>query len=290
MSISEIKELIRRITKHFDYDEYIINILTICYIAIVSIDSEVSDILEEVLSTKYILENDGSFIKMLKTHYPDIEINLDTYYEPTFDSEICNKDDFIIISIFQHNDMCETIEAFIHELKHAMNSIIKRYESGKCPVFRCGLCQVELSENKPKFYRYILMEEAFNSFLTKIYMRQVLKLRKVRTEDSGIRKILKSFKMEGYEYSYNKITTLLEPLFCDEELFKLFYNAALYKDYTALYRKLESIFNEDIDTIDMSIEDYFYNADDELKECIESSYPSRRLKIRIPDTIKTISN
>lgn len=285
MNIKQIKELIQKITKHFHYDDYIINILTICYIAIVSVDQDVSDILEEVLSTKYILENDGSFNRFLNKYYPDIDIFCDTYYEPSFNSENCNADDFIVLAIFEHFDICDIIEGFIHELKHAMNSIIKRYDKG---IFRCGLCEIT-NFNKERIFRYELIEEAFNSFLTKIYLKQILKLKKLKIEDPGIRRLLKDFKIENYVYSYDKITSLLEPLFCDSELFRLFYNAALYKDYEPLYTKLESIFCTDLDTIDMMVEDCYYGYNESIKDYIEPNYHSTRIRIRISDITKTIS-
>lgn len=286
MDILKIKQLIIKLTKHFNYDDLIINILTICYVAIVSIDHEVSDILEEVLSTKYILENDGSFTKMLRQYYPNLELNFDTYLEPSFNNEECLKDDFIIIYPENYINTCYMLEAFLHELKHAMNSIINRYKRGENAHFRCGISYITIKDDY-KYFRYVLLEESFNSFITKIYLNQILKLKKIQLNDKEIIKLLRKFHLNNYEYSYNSVTKLLEPLFCDPTIFTLFYNASLYKDYKPLINKLESIFKKDLATINSLLEDCYY--DDKQINCLTNpKYQKRKLAIKFPDIEKMI--
>ena len=53
--IAEIKTTIKEITKHFNYDEEVINILTIVYLSMIMLDDEIEDLLMEVLSKTYIL-------------------------------------------------------------------------------------------------------------------------------------------------------------------------------------------------------------------------------------------
>ena len=95
--LTKIKLHVINLTQHFNYDEATINILTLCYFAIVSFDEDTKDILEMVLSSKYILINDGSYDKILKKYYPDINCDSDYYKEPSFDNNRSYNDDFIII-------------------------------------------------------------------------------------------------------------------------------------------------------------------------------------------------
>lgn len=238
---------VRSITKHFNYSEDVINILVICYIAIVSFDSDVSDILEEVLATKYILVGPEEFYDVLKQYYPRLDIFADTYVEPSFDEENIYNDDFILIRKFnimnknkslfyyENRPVCKILESFLHEIKHAMNSVINRYKNG---TFYCGICMI----NEKGERRFELLEEAFNSFLTYLYLQQVNKLKQYHIQDEGIKAILELFSLEGYTYSYLNITNLLVPYFFDRELFSLFYNAVLYKDFPPLFSALSKIF------------------------------------------------
>lgn len=282
--IKLLKERVKSLTSHFNYDEEVINILTICYIAITSIDKDIEDILEEVLSTKYILLNDGSFNYLLKEYYPNIDPYSDTYQEPSFDNKKCYKDDFIILNVENFNSVCDIFDAFLHEIKHAMNSIIKRYKQveNNNAIFYCGLCSIDYYYQERRF---LFLEEAFNSFMTRIYLRQIEKLKKIKIEDRGISKILKRFSLREYEYSYYNITHLLEPLFCDKEFFNLFYNAALYKEYEPLYQKIKIVFGEDIDYFYSLIEDYYYDKDPEIETYLEP-FRSRRLNIQFPSIKK----
>lgn len=249
MSINEeinaVKLRIKSITKHFYYSEEVIDILAICYIAIVSFDNDVMDILEEVLATKCILINGEGFETVFENYYFDFNPFLDRYVEPTFDEKSICDDDFIVIRKFNilgmgeewsyydvNRPICGILESFLHEIKHAMNSIIKRYNNG---LFYCVLCVIDVYDGRD----YELLEEAFNSFLVYLYLQQVEKLLNYDIEDMGIKTILERFSLGAYRYSYYKVTRLLAPLFSEKELFRLFYNAVLFKDYNPLFLALK---------------------------------------------------
>ncbi|MDE5539302.1 MAG: hypothetical protein K2J20_02305 [Bacilli bacterium] len=65
--IKEIKQRIKDITSHFPYSDYEISLLTVCYIAIASIDNDIVDLLDEVLATTFILFNNGKFTELLRS-------------------------------------------------------------------------------------------------------------------------------------------------------------------------------------------------------------------------------
>lgn len=249
MSVNEkieaVKLRIKNITENFHYSEDVINILTICYMAIVSFDNDVMDILEEVLATKCILINGEGFEDVFEEYYKDFNPFLDRYVEPTFDEESICDDDFMVIRKFNilgkgeewsyydlNRPICRILESFLHEIKHAMNSIIKRYNQG---LFYCGLCVIDCYGGRD----YELLEEAFNSFLVYLYLQQVKKLLDYDIEDKDIRIILERFSLGAYRYSYYNATNLLAPLFSEKELFRLFYNAVLFKDYDPLFLTLK---------------------------------------------------
>lgn len=251
--LTKIKSRVTSLTSHFNYDEDTLNILTLCYFAIASFDEEIQDILEMVLCSKYILVNDGSYDKMLKKHYPDVNCNTDNYIEPSFDNNERYNDDFIAICDWRphsqkiKDNYCirDVIDSFLHEIKHAMNSIIKSFDkNGNRAVFHCGL-YTRVNRIPGDLGEFLLLDESFNSFLIKLYLEQIERIKNCDIEDKGIRKILYSFSLASYEYSYAKTTELLEPIFSDAEMFKLFYNATLFKDFKPLFDKLEEIYQED---------------------------------------------
>ena len=68
MDINEkIEEVIKRtkeLTKHFLYTDKEIYILALCYIAIASIDNDITDLLDEVFSKVYIFFNNKKRINL----------------------------------------------------------------------------------------------------------------------------------------------------------------------------------------------------------------------------------
>ena len=264
--LTKIKLHVINLTQHFNYDEDTINILTLCYFAIVSFDEDTKDILEMVLSSKYILINDGSYDKILKKYYPDINCDSDYYKEPSFDNNRSYNDDFIIICDWRPHSrkrkinyhIRDVIDSFLHEIKHGMNSIIKSFgKNGNHAVFHCGI--YTMVRNIPgDLGEYLLLEESFNSFLVKLYLKQIERILNCDIEDEGISNILRNFSLYSYKYSYAKTTTLLEPIFSNEEMFKLFYNATLYKDFTPLFTRLEEIYQDDpYYSFDVLLFDYY---------------------------------
>ncbi len=61
-----------------------------------------------------------------------------------------------------------------------------------------------------------------------------------------------------YNYLYEKITNLCEPLFNNPELFHLFYNATLYKDFDPLIASLKKVFPESFNYIFNTLLNNYY--------------------------------
>lgn len=257
--IREVKTRIIELTKHFPYTEFEINMLTISYIAIASIDNDITDILDMTLAKCYVLFNDGRFNKLLHQYYEDYRLSFDIYQEPTFTNKEVSQNDFIVISSFPIRSTFDIIEALLHELKHALSSIVNSFMvQGDNASFYCGIC--EFTQNQV-YYHYL--EEAFNSFMTRLYLDQVSRLSELEIEDKGIKTILDKFKVTKppfYEYLYERTTELFLPLFNDKDLFSLFYNASLYKDFAPLFSVLSKMFKGDLNYIfDELLGDYFNN-------------------------------
>lgn len=272
--IDDIKKLVTKLTKPFNYDEDTINILTLCYFAFLTFDPDISDIIEEVLSTKYILINDGRFDDMLKKHYPKIDLESDTYRSPSFNRNKVYKNDFIIITEWRDEKgnsflpVWLVLDKFLHELKHAINSIINSYDNSQNGGFYCGLAQIDFEGDY--YYRYL--EEAFNSYITYLYLCLIEMLKTKSITDLKIQELVDSLNLDEYEYSYGNITKLLEPLFFNKEIFRLFYNATLYKDNIPLIKTLEKIFGPNLyKSLDIGLGEFYRRENDKLSHSINSS-------------------
>ena len=66
LKIAEIKETVRKITKHFSYTEEEINMLSIAYISMILLDDEIEDLLMETLNQTYILFTNDTVLKMVE--------------------------------------------------------------------------------------------------------------------------------------------------------------------------------------------------------------------------------
>ncbi|MCM1053820.1 MAG: hypothetical protein NC483_07605 [Ruminococcus sp.] len=258
--LKSIRLRIEKLTAPFKYGNGILDILTICYYAITTFDSEVEDILEEVLSTRYILINEGQYDSMLEKYYPLVSRDHSTYVPPSFDDKRIYNNDFIVIK-WDFNDFVEVFDDFLHELKHAMNSIIHAYDNDRgYGVFYCGLSE---TDNGTTIYK--MLEETFNSYLVKRYLEIIYELSKEDLEEkSYIKEMLKDFNLKGYSYGYNQSTRLLEPLFKNNEYFPLFYNATLYKDYRILFDKLDILFGDPFYVLDILLTRYYYNVSNDI--------------------------
>jgi len=242
MNFKEARKRVINLTKHFGYSEFQINLLTISYAAIVNFDSEVEDIIEYVLATKYILFASADTIKRLAECYPDVN-NGDIYELPSFDSNRRYEDDFIVIRTKLNRSLRDYLDIVIHELKHTMNTIVNSYDKSEDNAYlNCGLAYVDLKNR----YYFKYLEEAFNSYMTYLYLKVIEHQMKHDKSCKEISSILDCFNMTLYQYAYAKVAEILEPMFKDKELFRLFYNAALYKDYDSLYDVLELKFGRSV--------------------------------------------
>lgn len=233
--LKEASDIVKKLTKHFSYTDFQINLITICYTVMVNFDNDIQDIIEYVLATKYILFANANIRKELEKYFPDLK-NGDVYELPSFDDKRRYEDDFVVINEKAGSLLVNVLDALIHELKHEMNTVINSYDRTSDNAYiNCGLSSVDLEGNY--YFRYL--EEAFNYYMVYIYLKEVERLKKNDKSSKVITDILNYFSLTLYQYPNLKITKLLEPLFQDKELFRLFYNAALYKDYEALYEALE---------------------------------------------------
>lgn len=298
LKIKEVKERLSELTKHFPYTEEQINIFTICYIAMAAIDNDITDLLDEVFSREYILFNNGSFDKVLKSikapyKKPGFHLN------PDFDlGDINNVCEFIGINLRKTRIFSKTVltllfEYIMHEVKHAINVIVNNFESDAKNSYCYAGILFYMYDGKNYYRGNLMLDEAFNSFITKIYLQVISNLAKKPITDVGIKALLDSFSLDDdYLYAY-EVTEIWKNLFCDEDIFREFYNAALYHDYLALNELLAKIFKSDIDGKNIPFDDLLDYLD-ELSENYEDSlsknikdyfekasqgYPVRSLKI-----------
>lgn len=296
--IKEVKERLTQLTKNFPYTEEQINIFTICYIAMASIDNDITDLLDEVFSRVYILFNNGNFDKLLTSlGYP---LDCGGFHKvPDFDLESKDTYEFININIskciiFSYPEMVLLFEYITHELKHSINSIVNGFMKGDKESFSFGGLAVEKFNGEFYLKEFAMLDEAFNSFITKIYLEQIANLKEMDIEDTGIRIILDSFNLDAdYLYAY-ECTEIWESLFKDKDIFRLFYNATLYHDYQPLIKALEAIFtnipeelteeNEfiltSLDDISNRYEERPINNISNYFERKSECYPKRKLKIK----------
>lgn len=159
-----------------------------------------------------------------------------------------------------------------------MNCVINSYERihGK-GILYCGLA--ELEDNK---VYYKILEEAFNSFLVKIYLMVIDALTKEEIEDEELKEILALFDFKGYKCSYSRITHLFNPIFSNQEFFWLFYNAALYKDYDELFEKLESLLGDDqFYLLDRLLNEYYEEKNNRILQYFQGLKLKRNLNLNI---------
>jgi len=250
VKIKEVKERVKDLTSHFPYSEEDINYLTLAYMAFNMLDESMSDLIDEVLTKVYCLFTDMKLEDAYERFIDNSEAEtckfkdtcaiFDGYY---YDDGILSNISYIIISSkpfgFSISTM-EIIDSLIHELKHAINEVIIK-ESGKGIYSGLGF----ITTNNKLKYEYF--DEAFNSFLTKIYLDNINYLKKENIEDEGIKKLLDSFSMpKVYDYSYDYLVKPSLLLFKSRKLFWALYNMALYKNNTEFRKGIEEIFGKNI--------------------------------------------
>ena len=239
MDINEkIKEVIKRtkeLTKHFLYTDKEIYILALCYIAIASIDNDITDLLDEVFSKVYIFFNNKKANKFIK----EIEGKAVLSYcgvHIKYEDDGC---EYIIINTFQIPKnkyyIANILSTTIHEIKHAMNCIINTHITKPTGEYvYSGL------NGRPTGSS--VLDEAFNYYLTRIYLIQLFNLKEENEiTHPEIKVILDSFYTNNRELFDYRPAYLLKKLFLDEKFFILLYNAALYRDLDSFYNELARI-------------------------------------------------
>jgi len=257
--IKEVKERITLLTKHFPYTEEQINIFTICYIAMASIDNDITDLLDEVFSRVYILFNNGEFDDILT----ELQAPLDApgfHHNPDFDLNDIYNYEFIAIDLRKIRISSKIVfsllfEYIIHEVKHAINVIVSNFESNGRKSYCYAGILFYMYDGKDYYEGNLMLDEAFNSFITNIYLQIISNLAKKPITDVGIKTLLDSFNLDDdYLYAY-EVTDIWESLFCDQDFFLTCYNAALYHDYLPLNKLLAKIFKHDMEGNAISFDD-----------------------------------
>lgn len=243
--LTQIKDHLQTITKHFPYSEFELNIFTIIYFAMTEIDQEIADLLDEVFSRTFILFNYPEFVELneiIKKYDNLITTYCAEFVMPTVTNKEKANNGFIIVNHAKDKNISDLFDSIIHELKHALNTIINFYNPGLTATYRIGLEERTIKNNKITKVTNDYIEETFNCYLTKIYLDVIQRLKELPITIPIIKDILEQFSLNNYKYSYQNITFLLIPLFQNPKLFQLFYNATLYKDYPPLNEEIDKIF------------------------------------------------
>ena len=143
----EIRQEIKEVTKHFNYSEMVIDILTICYMALTYDDREIEDIVLEVLSKNFIFFNNGLYNEELGKYYPDFLDGrlMGMYMPPIFDSEGIQKNSFIVINSYRMDSYYELFKTLLHELKHALNNVVRSYINNNGEIYMdCGFLRYNM--------------------------------------------------------------------------------------------------------------------------------------------------
>lgn len=249
--IEELKEDIKKVTEGYPYTNREINLLTIASLSMILLDDEIEDLILEVLRNTFIVFTKNN----LKTVYNKLFPNqLDWYklkdntalYFGYFLKKGKLKQDHIIIVVEEEN-IFYLFDNLIHELKHAINEIFPELLEihGKASFYS------GLAEYTEKGICYEAIDEAFNSYLTKIYLDNIHFLKSCKIEDREIKEILDHFiSPKNYHYAYEKIVSLCLPLFESKQIFKELYYASLYKSFVNLDKEVEKALNYTQDSID----------------------------------------
>ena len=286
LKIAEIKETVRKITKHFSYTEEEINMLSIAYISMILLDDEIEDLLMETLNQTYILFTNDTVLKMVekleqrKINEPlrsRLKKSMSTYLGLKIEQKKLENDHLIIIS--KPKNLYFLFDALIHELKHAINEIFPEFCLTKNSYFYSGLA---LAEEQILLYEGI--DEAFNSFLVKIYLDNIEYLKEFQISDPKINELLANFHTpKKYHYAFERVVELCLPLFESEYLFPKFYYSSLYKNFY----ELDIALNQALGYTKEST-DFFLYLDKLLKEErekeeieeLDHSYLERKIKIK----------
>ena len=288
--IIEIKATIKEITNHFHYTEEEINILTISYLSMIMLDDEIEDLIMEVLSYTYILFTNEAVVKIyqkllrepLEEEFLYKLTNDNSAYFGSFIKENQLENEQLII-IGPVDEFYQIFDNVTHELKHAINEIFPEFCLSDKPYFYSGL-----AEGTSTNIYYNAIDEAFNSYLVKIYLDNINLLKKFRIKDEKIRNLLYNFKLpKNYRYAYEIITIPCLPLFESEYLFKRFYYSSLYKSFYELDQALYNVFGTTKDSIDFFLYlDEILQREERIKEKEKLDYSYLRKRVKITPYLK----
>ncbi len=262
MRIKEVKERVKTLTKHFPYEEYEINLITLAYIAITMLDPTIEDMIDEAISNTFIFLTNKSVPETYEMLFPNIEeYRIDDLRDAdaissSYELNSQGKFEFCPFIIIEKNiSINSLLDSILHELKHRINEIIPKFDNNS---FYSGL-----NFNSQLKVYYYNIDEAFNSYLVKIYLNNLLALKHHNIEDVKIREILSSLS-GSISYSYYDLVKLCLPLFQSKYLFWQFYNASLYKNMKPLYDSLNKVFQ-----CEVTWDEFFDLLDFEDREAIE---------------------
>ena len=288
--LAEIKITIKEITKHFHYTEEEINILTISYLSMIMLDDEIEDLLMEVLSTTYILFTNEPVEKIYQRllRKPLEESFLfkllndnSTYFGYMIKDNKLEHEHLIIIS--PADEIYQIFDNVTHELKHAINEIFPEFCLSQEPFFYSGLARGTSTS-----IDYNAIDEAFNSYLVKIYLDNINFLKRFYIQDPQISKLVKAFKLpKNYRYAYEIITIPCLPLFESEYLFTRLYYSYLYNSFYELDQALYNVFGTTKDSIDFFLYlDEILQREERIKEIENLDYSYLRKRVKITPYLK----
>ena len=282
--IKELKEDIKKATEGYPYTNKEINFLTLASLSMILLDDEIEDLILETLRNTLIVFTKKDMNTFYKEIFPN-QSKSNTQEEETalyFGAYLYNgkifRDNIIIVT--EEEDTFLLFDNLIHELKHAINEVfLELMEIQGKLSFYSGLA--ECSEKK---IRYEAIDEAFNSYLTKIYLDNLLFLKRFEIEDDEIKQILNDFKMpKSFHYAYEDLVLLCLPLFGSAKVFKELYYASIYKSFYNLDRIIEEALTYTKQSVDL-----FLYLDKELKKKRKASeiagldyqYLQKRIRIK----------
>lgn len=237
--INNIKTKILDLVEGFIYTEEEINKLVLAYLAILMFDPEIEDLLDQVLRENYICFSEDLLSDLL--NFSNEEYNKDEIWDYSCITGISMDPDLLgdkwvnvpFLIVEKQKSLFVEMDILIHELKHKINIIVSDYSS---VPFKNGL-----SEQYEAYTKFILIDEAFNSFLVKLYLDNLLYLKQFPIKDQSIKNLLariKAPKRYRYPEGYKKYIIGLLPLFENKEFFWKLYNQALFKKDLAGLREL----------------------------------------------------
>lgn len=129
--ITEIKLIVQEITKLFTYTSEQINMITLAYLSMIMLDDEIEDLIMEALSKVKIIFTEyevNVVYQNLVTHrcnqkiLKDLSKDQACYLNYLVDQNGLYGLPIIILPLKE--ELFETMDSLIHELKHAINEVI----------------------------------------------------------------------------------------------------------------------------------------------------------------------